>query len=385
MTPGLIPLLWLCGPSGVGKSSVGWEIYSRLTRSGVSAGLVELDQIGMCFPAPDDDPSNDRLRAGNLGRLWSSFRSRGVRGLVVTGNVDSADALRRFLDQLPGAEVTMCRIRAEREELRGRYVERGLFPGLLDRVLEDADAMDAAHFAEFSVDTSGTNVVDAAGVVLERTGWSPSAEPMPAVDVPFADDASNLGATTPLLWLCGPRCVGKKATGFTIVAKLWRAGINAAFVDLEQVSYYGPFDGSGPGDPRDHRLTATNLGAVWRGFRAAGAVCVVISGDLDDPDLVSVYAAEVPGARLITCRLVAGLEQLTERVLGSASSQGPGIPNPLKGMSEAELRSVARRAFEAEQRREPARVADLRVDTTELSVPEVASAVTAQIGGWPQP
>jgi len=116
-----------------------------------------------------------------------------------------------------------------------------------------------------------------------------------------------------------------------------------------------------------------------------GAPCVVISGSLDDPGMVPIYAAEVPEARLITCRLVAGLEQLTERVLGSASSQGPGIPNQLKGKSEDELRSVARQAYEAQQRAELARVAELCVDTTDLLVPDVASAVTSQIREWPQP
>lgn len=357
MTPGSVPLLWLAGPSGVGKSSVGWEIYSRFRRSGADVALVELDQIGMCFPSPDDDPPNDRLRAGNLGRLWTSFLASGVRGLIVTGNVDSADALRRFLDQLPGASVTVCRIRAEREQLRSRYVGRGLFPKLLDRVLEDAEAMDATHFAEYAVDTSGLDVEAAADLVLERTGWSP------AIPEP-----------TPLLWLSGPRCVGKKAAGFTIVATLWRAGINAAFVDLGQLSY----------GPADARLVAANLGAVWHGFRAAGAPCVVVSGELYDPDQVAVYAAAVPGARLITCRLVAELEQLTERVLSSARSHGPGIPNPLRGKGEAELRALARQAHNAEQSADLAGIADLRVDTTGLSVPEVAAAVTAQINGWPR-
>ncbi|GAB3431403.1 hypothetical protein [Flindersiella endophytica] len=306
-----------------------------------------------------------------------------MRGLVVTGNADSAAALRRFLDRLPDAAVTLCRLRAERDDLRGRYVERGLFPGALDRALEDAEAMDTAHFAELSVDTSGMDIVAAATSVLTRTGWSPAGEGWAIEETDPDVEPQDVRAEppTPLLWLCGPRCVGKKAAGFTIAATLWRAGINAAFVDLAQLGYHGP---SGNADA--HELTAANLGAVWRGFREAGAPCVVVSGELDEPGLLPLYAAALPGSRLTLCRLVAGAEQLTERVLGSARSQGPGIPNPLKGRSDAELRSIARQAYETQQRLERTGAADgLRIDTSGLTVPEVAGAVTAQVGGWPRP
>jgi adenylylsulfate kinase-like enzyme len=40
------PFLWLCGPSGVGKSSVGWQIFSQVRRSGIKAGYLDFDQVG---------------------------------------------------------------------------------------------------------------------------------------------------------------------------------------------------------------------------------------------------------------------------------------------------------------------------------------------------
>ncbi len=43
-------VLWLYGPAGVGKTTVGWEIFSRLTRTGVAAAFVDIDQLGMCYP-----------------------------------------------------------------------------------------------------------------------------------------------------------------------------------------------------------------------------------------------------------------------------------------------------------------------------------------------
>jgi hypothetical protein len=29
----MVPVLWLCGPPGVGKTAVGWEVYTRLVRA----------------------------------------------------------------------------------------------------------------------------------------------------------------------------------------------------------------------------------------------------------------------------------------------------------------------------------------------------------------
>jgi hypothetical protein len=37
----LIPVLWLCGPPGVGKTAVGWEIFTQLTGAGIPAGYVD--------------------------------------------------------------------------------------------------------------------------------------------------------------------------------------------------------------------------------------------------------------------------------------------------------------------------------------------------------
>jgi adenylylsulfate kinase-like enzyme len=56
----VIPALWLCGPSGVGKTAVAWQIYSELRRSGVPVGLVDIDQLGICYPEQPDDPGRHR-------------------------------------------------------------------------------------------------------------------------------------------------------------------------------------------------------------------------------------------------------------------------------------------------------------------------------------
>jgi molybdopterin-guanine dinucleotide biosynthesis protein len=71
------PVLWVCGPSGVGKSTVAWEVYSDLARSGIEVGYVDIDQLGMSFPEPDSDPGRYRLAAENLGAVVAGHHETG--------------------------------------------------------------------------------------------------------------------------------------------------------------------------------------------------------------------------------------------------------------------------------------------------------------------
>ena len=36
-----IPFLWICGPSGVGKSSVGREVFTQVRAAGVTAAYLD--------------------------------------------------------------------------------------------------------------------------------------------------------------------------------------------------------------------------------------------------------------------------------------------------------------------------------------------------------
>jgi hypothetical protein len=54
-TGDLIPVLWLCGPPGVGKTTVGWEIFTQLTRDGIAAHRILLRGQGRgSWPQPGD-------------------------------------------------------------------------------------------------------------------------------------------------------------------------------------------------------------------------------------------------------------------------------------------------------------------------------------------
>src|SRR5262245_36438170 len=115
-----LPVLWLYGPPGVGKTTVTWTLFVRLAREGVLTGYVDIDQLGMCYgpPTPQDwapepaaDPGRHRLKARALDAVVANFQSAGARCVLVPGVTDPVRGVEA--DLVPHAALTTCRLRAE--------------------------------------------------------------------------------------------------------------------------------------------------------------------------------------------------------------------------------------------------------------------------------
>jgi hypothetical protein len=186
-----VPFLWLCGASGVGKSSVGWELFCQLNDAGVKSAYFDFDQIGFCRPAPDDDPENHRVKARNLAVMWPNFRAAGARCLVVSGIVNSHKAIRMHADAVPGLALTVCRLRVGHQELRKRIFQRGSGAGppvpgdelrgqsvewlsaAADDSIREADEMDRDGIGDLCVDTDGRPIAEVARLVRAHAGGWP--------------------------------------------------------------------------------------------------------------------------------------------------------------------------------------------------------------------
>jgi hypothetical protein len=184
-----------------------------------------------------------------------------------------------------------------------------------------------------------------------------------------------VAVVTPLLWLCGPPCVGKSVVGWATYAQIRDSGRKTAYVDLAQIGFRRPSDGV------DHEIRARNLGALWETYRAEGASCVVVSGGVEHPDTVRTYAANVPEAALTLCGLHASPAQLTERVLLRGRGGGPTIPgDELIGRPVEELNRFAADAARQADELAGAGIGDLWVDTDGRSVEELASLIRTRVG-----
>ena len=190
-------VLLVCGPAGVGKSTIGFQLYRRCLRAGLTAGYIDLDQIGFLTPHPEGDPRNHRLKAWNLAGIWRTYHAAGASHLVLSGPVENQAALRAYAAALPAAVITACRLHAEPGELKRRIMTRGEGgswpqpgdplrgqpPSHLSQVAEqaaaDARALDHAPLDALRIDTTRRSAAEAAGLTAGAAGWALPGAPRP--------------------------------------------------------------------------------------------------------------------------------------------------------------------------------------------------------------
>jgi hypothetical protein len=326
-----VPVLWLCGPPGAGKSAAGWAVYAGLARSGARAGFADIDQLGMCLPAPPDDPERYRLKERNLSAVVANFRAAGCDAVIVAGDLGASPGLSSRT--VRGACLTICRLRASAGELRRRLSSRGEGQDFVAGALRQAEELDRTCFADACVDTDGLTVAEVAGLVRERRGgWPPERAAGAGADDAGADQAGAdeaapapaVGAGGDVLLVCGATGAGKSAAGFEVFLRQLRAGVAAAYIDLDQIGFARPVPAD---DPGGHRLKARNLADLWRAYHAAGARRLVLSGPVPDGRAAAVYAGALPAANLTVCRLHVSPAELARRI--SRRGQGLSWPQPL--------------------------------------------------------
>jgi hypothetical protein len=111
-------VLWLCGPTGVGKSTVGFHLYQNVLRSGVTAAFVDARQLGFLGPTP----AGPTVVAHNLAAVWQTFREAGATAMIVVGPLEEGD-LAVYSAVLPA--ITVYRLHAEPATLTERIMLRG--------------------------------------------------------------------------------------------------------------------------------------------------------------------------------------------------------------------------------------------------------------------
>jgi len=114
-------VLWFYGADAVGKSAVGWEVYSQLVGRGLPSAYVDTDYLGFCDPRPDDPSA---LVAANLAAVWATYAQQGIRYLVVSGILVTAEDRRTFAAALSDATLTTVLLQAQPSTIRARILRR---------------------------------------------------------------------------------------------------------------------------------------------------------------------------------------------------------------------------------------------------------------------
>lgn len=172
--PECVPVLIITGPVGVGKTSVAGDVSTLLEDAKVPHACVDIDALRWCYPGPP----NDRFRVGlamrNLAAIWPNFQAAGARRLVIADVIESVDDLAGYAVAVPGAEITVVRLRAAVQTLHQRLRGREHGASLewhLNRAPELAAIMDRAACEHVLIDTEGKDSTTVAQEVLERVGW----------------------------------------------------------------------------------------------------------------------------------------------------------------------------------------------------------------------
>ncbi len=180
-----VPVLLITGPVGVGKSSVLSEIEDLLQEAGMRFAAVELDALSYCHPPMrGDDRFRTKLTFRNLASVWKNFRAAGAERLILSRVLESRSELVRYRRAVPGADITVVRLRATSRTLRQRVARREVRLGRAwhtERARELARIMDREGVEDILVETDGRTVNAVAREVLDRTGWLPGDAPTPIV------------------------------------------------------------------------------------------------------------------------------------------------------------------------------------------------------------
>ena len=169
-----VPVLLVTGPVGVGKTAVTGEAAQLLSEAGIPHAMADLAVIGQCWPPPADDQWNEELIHANLACMWENFRRAGASRLLLCRVLEARSLLLRVVEAVPGADITVVRLRAPRELVQARIMAReaGRDPQwYLDTAAYLFDRLEHAGVEDHVVDNDDRPVARVAADVLHAAGW----------------------------------------------------------------------------------------------------------------------------------------------------------------------------------------------------------------------
>jgi hypothetical protein len=169
-----VPVLLVTGPIGVGKTTITAEAARLLGEAKIPYASIDLARIGECWPAPAEDPWNERLIHQNLACMWAHFAEAGVDRLLLCRVLETRSLLDHIRAAVPGADITVVRLRAPLNALdaRIRSREAGRDPQwYLDTTAYLIDKLEHAGVEDHVVENHGRSAADVAAEVLRVTGW----------------------------------------------------------------------------------------------------------------------------------------------------------------------------------------------------------------------
>jgi broad-specificity NMP kinase len=75
-----------------------------------------------------------------------------------------------YRDQMPGAALSLCMLRADPGMIKERFLQRGWNPHRVDEALREAAELEHTKFADLRVDTDNHSVKEVARMIRAQAG-----------------------------------------------------------------------------------------------------------------------------------------------------------------------------------------------------------------------
>ena len=165
-----VPTIFITGPVGVGKTIVASDVSWLAEAAGIPHGGLDVDAVTWMHPDPPPG-----LAYENTGAVWESYRRAGATHLILAQVIYSRADLNGFRSAVPGAEITVFRLRADLETLLARVADRergGLGEAIHSRQAEKLfREMEDARVEDHLVETAGRSAHEVAAEIFELSGW----------------------------------------------------------------------------------------------------------------------------------------------------------------------------------------------------------------------
>ena len=295
-----LPVIWICGACGSGKSVAAWGLFEELAAAGARVAYVDIDQLGMLYPVPSDDPGwHHGFKGEALATLVPGYVAAGAQLLIVSGVVDPRDGPRTHLP--PHTSLTLCLLSPDPAVLRRRILERGWSRADADEAAAEDALLRSAPFVDLQIETTALSVAE---TVAQLRAFAHIDDRASRLDVEFTS-ASRAG----VVLLTGPRAVGSSTVAFGLARDRWRADRRTGFLDLQQLGFIA---GAGRTNS-ESALAVRQLAAMHDLMTQRGAELLVVSAHLSVSDRALVRAA-LPRAETTVVRLRADERTLAEHV-----------------------------------------------------------------------
>jgi broad-specificity NMP kinase len=171
-----VEVLVVCGPAGVGKTTVANEVSEQLKLAQIEHAVIDTDALDQVHPWPLPGLPPEELSRRNFAAVWGNFAQIGHRRLILTGVfVDLEVELAWITSVVPTRKVTVVRLRADASTLESRVHRGEIGSAVADQLRRTMAQVEAIVDppGTIMVDTSSASVTDAAAEILGLVGWRP--------------------------------------------------------------------------------------------------------------------------------------------------------------------------------------------------------------------